>query len=343
MKLNVDFTFKPDIPSELFLLFRIPLIFLISSLVFYVIARRKLLAVRKPDSIPRIRTILFVLMNLMMYLVFFKFNVFLQKNPLVVMESKLFYALTWYLLFFLTVTPAVLAFFKYQYLKDFAKKFKYEILISVIIAVIFRYIYYFLSLSWKFFSGTVAYFVYYLLKITYSDVVLLESVGSPTIYLKNFGARIFYQCSGIEGMSLFITLFLILIIIEWNRIVKWKALYLLFLGTLGAFLLNTLRVYFIFIIGSEFSKEFALGFFHSNVGWILFSVYFIVFELLTINWMSTRVDHKVKHLKKRIKKHGVKHKRKPIKKTAKKVTKKSTKKTTKRAKKKVVKKTSKKK
>ena len=42
----------------------------------------------------------------------------------------------------------------------------------------------------------------------------------------------------------------------------------------------------IFVVGHFTSQEFAIGAFHSNIGWIAFTLYFLVFIYFTYDWMK---------------------------------------------------------
>ncbi len=52
---------------------------------------------------------------------------------------------------------------------------------------------------------------------------------------------------------------------------------LFFIGALGMFLTNILRIFILFIVGAHISPDLAVGLFHTNVGWILFILYFFIF------------------------------------------------------------------
>ena len=98
--------------------------------------------------------------------------------------------------------------------------------------------------------------------------------------MEGFSVLIGSPCSGIDGMTLFTTLYVLIIAFDWKNVNKLKALIFLPFGTLGMFCMNTLRVYLLLIVGVLYSKEFAIGAFHSNIGWILFLCYFLSFLYL---------------------------------------------------------------
>ena len=105
-------------------------------------------------------------------------------------------------------------------------------------------------------------------------------VGTPAL-----AAKIYSPCSGIEGAGLFLLLFTALFIIEYKNLNKGKVLVLYLVGLIGAFIVNILRTFSIFVIGNFTSPEFAIGAFHSNVGWILFTLYFLAFVYIVYPWM----------------------------------------------------------
>jgi len=219
------------------------------------------------------------------------------KNPYYIIANKLFFASLWYFLATCLGLSLFFAFFRLDYILSFVKYFKKELAVSIIIGIVFRFVYPLFSFTWNFFSGATSKAVYYLLSLSYKDAFLLTNRESPVIQASGFGAKIFSPCSGVEGMTLFLTLFIIVMVIEWRFIKLPNALFLLVTGTFGVFLLNILRVYFILLLGIEISAEFALGFFHSNVGWLLFSAYFLVFEFLTYNWMRKEKVKSAKEIK----------------------------------------------
>jgi exosortase/archaeosortase family protein len=95
--------------------------------------------------------------------------------------------------------------------------------------------------------------------------------------VEDFSVLIGSPCSGIDGMTLFVTLYCLIVCFDWKNVNKLRAAIFLPFGTLGMFLMNTLRVYLLLVVGVLYSEEFAIGAFHSNIGWILFLVYFLTF------------------------------------------------------------------
>jgi exosortase E/protease (VPEID-CTERM system) len=103
------------------------------------------------------------------------------------------------------------------------------------------------------------------------DEVVLDPVkhvlGTP-----NFLVAIAPECSGYEGIGL-ITVFLAIYLWLFRNEVKFpRALVLFPLGALTIWLANAVRIAVLVAIGSSFSREVAVGGFHSQAGWIVFAM-----------------------------------------------------------------------
>ena len=78
-------------------------------------------------------------------------------------------------------------------------------------------------------------------------------------------------------------------ILDYKRLKKKVAIPLYFVGIIGMFLTNIIRILLLFIVGAYWSPKFAVGMFHSNVGWILFIAYFAIFW-----WIASKYVYKKK-------------------------------------------------
>lgn len=108
----------------------------------------------------------------------------------------------------------------------------------------------------------------FLLRLLYSDV--LSDSSKHVLGTSGFLVAIAPQCSGYEGIGLvivFLTLYLWLFRTE----IRFPHAFLLFpLGVLAIWIANTLRITTLIAIGTSYSRELALGGFHSQAGWIAF-------------------------------------------------------------------------
>lgn len=121
---------------------------------------------------------------------------------------------------------------------------------------------------WGSLSEATLHLVYWLLGWVYKDLVYQPDVA--VVGTASFHVRISYACSGIEGVSL-ITLFLGLYLWLFRRELRFPQAFWLFpLGMLAMWLTNALRITLLIAIGTDFSREVALGGFHAQAGWIAF-------------------------------------------------------------------------
>lgn len=112
--------------------------------------------------------------------------------------------------------------------------------------------------------------VHLLLGWVYSDLVY-----QPDIFLlgtDSFRVTIFGACSGIEGIAL-ISLFLVIYLWLFRKTLRFPQVFWLFpLGIIVIWLANIVRIAMLIMIGASFSPEVALQGFHSQAGWIAFTL-----------------------------------------------------------------------
>lgn len=127
---------------------------------------------------------------------------------------------------------------------------------------------------WPLFSKIVTFFLIKLLNPYYSVYTLLQDAG-PFLKVNNFAVIIGEPCSGVDSMILFCAFFAAMYAVDHKRIIKPKFALLFGLGLLGVFFINILRLYFLILIGVNYSPELAVGLFHANAGWVFFVIYYL--------------------------------------------------------------------
>jgi exosortase/archaeosortase family protein len=172
-----------------------------------------------------------------------------------------------------------------KFIYNFIKEFKKELLYFLIFAIITGSLMETIWKLWPYFSLTVLKITEFLLRLVSEDVRTVEPM---IIIFKDFGAQIGEACSGIYSIFLFSSLYLFIIFLDWKKINKKRATLLFFPAVIGAFLVNVLRVFLLFIIGAYISKEIALGLYHSYIGMIFFLIYFAIFWVLAYRWMKNQ-------------------------------------------------------
>lgn len=118
-----------------------------------------------------------------------------------------------------------------------------------------------------------------LLGLIYKHVLYDETdhvLGTP-----DFMVSIAPQCSGYEGIGL-VTAFLALYLWLFRARIRFPQAWLLFpLGALTIWVANAVRISVLIILGTSYSREVALGGFHSQAGWIAFAAIALGLIILT--------------------------------------------------------------
>jgi exosortase/archaeosortase family protein len=99
---------------------------------------------------------------------------------------------------------------------------------------------------------------------------------SPTIHGPGLDVTILPACSGISGIELFDYLFAFVVLLDWNRLRKGRALLAYFGGIAVMLAGNGLRIVSFVVLGNHGFAE-VVARFHLNAGWIFFSVIFLVY------------------------------------------------------------------
>ncbi len=134
-------------------------------------------------------------------------------------------------------------------------------------------------------------------RVTFSIVqILLRPFGAfsanpatMTIGNTRFSVEIAPECSGLEGIGLILA-FTIVWLILFRRECRFpQALVLLPFGIVIAFLLNSMRIAGLILLGNAGFEGVAGGGFHSQAGWIAFTVVALGICLLAgeVSWIST--------------------------------------------------------
>ena len=127
----------------------------------------------------------------------------------------------------------------------------------------------------------------FLLSLFFNNVIFVtENVRCPQIGLPDYAVTVCKGSSGFESAALFSFLSLLILITNWNLISRQRFLLFFVPGLLGTVVVNGLRIFLMIAIGSLFSKEFASGTFHTNIGWVLFLLYSAVFWLVLLPHMK---------------------------------------------------------
>ena len=269
---------------------RLGYIILFSIAGFILVYRERLLKIESFRY--KIKDFIFFVFSIILLLGFY----FLEKNIFLIELNliNIIWVHAFGLLIFLFLGLGVYGgSFVWGFFRKFGKEIGYFFIFGAVCASLMGFAW---SL-WPYLSLFVTKAVYFLLNFI-GDVKLIPP---RTIIFKDFGAQIGEACSGIYSMFLFSALYLFIIFLDWNKVNKKRAVLLLIPAVLGAFLINIIRVFLLFVIGAFVSKEIALGMYHSYTGMIFFLIYFGVFWFLFYNWMKKREFREVGFVKKKYK------------------------------------------
>ena len=140
---------------------------------------------------------------------------------------------------------------------------------------------------WIYFSGFVGVAVGYFLSLIGTSTLYYVK-GLPVLNFNGFSVGIAQTCSGIDSILLFTGLYLGILAWDWKLLNKGKIFGMYFVGVLGAFALNIIRIFLMILIGTYISEDFALHAFHTNASSLLFIIYFAIFWKLSYKWMLRR-------------------------------------------------------
>ena len=121
---------------------------------------------------------------------------------------------------------------------------------------------------WKPLGVSTLWLVRFILKLFSEDVVYLPAEW--VIGTRAFDVEIAPECSGYQGMGLMLVLIGAFLLISRRTLRLPRALWLLPLGCLLAYLANAGRIAALILLGTHVSEEIALGGFHSRAGVLLF-------------------------------------------------------------------------
>jgi exosortase E/protease (VPEID-CTERM system) len=112
----------------------------------------------------------------------------------------------------------------------------------------------------------------------------------PTIVTRHFEAEIAPECSGFEGMGLIIAFGAIWLWLYRKECRFPQALLLLPAGVIAIYLLNSVRIAALILIGEAGAPEIANGGFHSQAGWIAFTAASFAFSYAAtrIPWIAAQ-------------------------------------------------------
>jgi len=252
--------------------------FTLLLVIFFMVYNRNVFVRSSSESQVVIRflfSVLSFLFILFYYLIRYEIIAFFTNSSTLLLISWLLYLLGVVCLALVMYSPS---FFRQTY---------FSLFVFSIIASFFYIITTILWQAWYYMSLGVAKVVVFVFSLFTSQTSLQVTAVDPIVTLQNFTVIIGPPCSGIESLSMFFGLWLLLFVYEQDRLQVGRSVVVLFVGLVGAYVLNIFRVALILMMGTK-NPDFAVGLFHSQVGWVLFSVFILVLLYFLYPWMLVR-------------------------------------------------------
>jgi exosortase/archaeosortase family protein len=303
VKTNI-FKEKLDIPKQFYLEtpnLRTILInaFLFGVVVFFIVSYKKILKI--PDFTFRKDQVVFGVVAILLLIGQYYFKFVINQNLWFFLNAPIFWGVIKILITILFAVFLALAIFGLDFTKYFIKEYKKEILIFFALSIAFFFLMLLVQNLWSYFSGFISNILYHFFSLFFKNVTYQPFVtsftmaegGGPLLGINGFKAIVGKPCSGIDSFLLFTCLYSLIFILDYKRLKKGLAVGLFFVGVVGMFFVNILRIFLLFMVGAFIDAKFAIGAFHSNIGWILFIIYFFIYW-----WIVSKYVYKKDTVKK---------------------------------------------
>lgn len=169
----------------------------------------------------------------------------------------------------------------------FFHRFKTELLILLLITIPFVLAPILIDHFWEYSSKITMFGLKLFFELFQMDYVMRPETYN--VVLESFSVFIGPPCAGIHSLLAFGVLFSTLILLgqqKGHRFVGWKVAVSFLLGLLCVFIVNTLRVLLIILVGAYYDPDFAINLFHNNIGAILLIAFFILY--VKLSWKFIR-------------------------------------------------------
>jgi len=252
-------------------------------IAFIILTYKKLLDIKK-FSFKKYQIIYILLAVITLFFQYY-FRFMIVHNIEYFLQNTLLWGIVKIAIMFVYIILLAIGIFGFKFINYFFQKYKKQILISATITIAFFFLMLLVQNLWSYFSNFISNVLYHIFNIFFSNVTYKPFVssftmtegGGPLLGINGFKAIIGKPCSGIDSFLLFTSLYSLIFILDYKRLKKPLTILLFAVGAIGMFLTNLIRIFLLFIVGAYIDAKFAIGMFHSNIGWILFIIYFFIF------------------------------------------------------------------
>jgi exosortase/archaeosortase family protein len=170
----------------------------------------------------------------------------------------------------------VVAVFDKDYLIKFYNAFTKELIGAALVGVALYKLLMLFQAQWLFFSRGASNALFKVLSLFYPAIMTFEG-NTPIVGTNAFAIAIGSPCSGIDSMFLFTAFCAGLFALDHKRLKKGVFALSFVIGFVGVYAVNILRLFLLVLAGIYISPEFSVGLFHTNAGWVLFIIYFLLY------------------------------------------------------------------
>ncbi len=198
---------------------------------------------------------------------------FLMPVPRSIFESNLsliFVQSIFMLLGYISLFVAILG-------KNFIKKFSVDLSVIILLIIPSHLAPLLIDHFWQYSSRVTLAGLSLLFSLLHIDGVIIPSEFA--VRMKDFSVIVGPSCAGIHSLTAFTVLYGAILLLA-SKDVAFKGYYAaLFyaIGLFAVFLLNSIRVFLIILVGVYYSKDFAIHLFHETIGSVLLLSFFILY------------------------------------------------------------------
>lgn len=257
------------------------------AIIAFCIWNRDAIRKFKPTTRHVIETVSFAILAIVSFSAHYLLKFWVTQNLALATNHAIAITILKYLLLVMFVIFTATACYTASFLNQFFRKLWKPIGAFALVGLFYFFLIQVFQVIWYSLSYFVSQAVRFLLSLTFSSVYF--SPGSfttgPTLGAAGFYVGISDACSGIDSLLLFISLYVLLLALDWKRMHLSRMFILFIPGIIGTIAYNILRIYLLLLVGIFYSPTFAVDTFHTNIGWILFLVFFLIFWNYGSKWV----------------------------------------------------------
>ena len=259
----------------------------IFGVIAFIIWNRDKLRHLKETTHKRQETIFWGILAAVLLFLHYALKYVLVQTPHPSAAIVLLGAIAKYVLVIGFIAAVAIACYTRQFLASFIRQYRLSLGIFVLVTIAYFFLIQLFQVIWYHLSYFVGMVIHFLLSLSFQNVFFSPGTltAGPQLGVNGFIVAISSACSGIDSLLLFISLYTLLFVLDYKRLHAKRMWLLLIPGLIGTVAYNILRIYLLVLVGVFYNPEFAVDTFHTNAGWILFLLFFMLFWHLGSKWV----------------------------------------------------------